>query len=221
MTLEQDLHKLEGELYPVEIRLNAADGPVDSENYEVYGAAEAGSTRVAFSVTTTEQPGIYLVTIPALSFQKRPFWEFQICARRKTTGHEWLLIQGKIKLRYRIADVPDIKVGAPQQTFTATIASDTITVEVHEIAGVKGDTGPKGERGLSAYEVAQKNGFKGTEQEWLESLKHDAAAEATAAAAEYVRIAEQAARDALNAQILAEVAAMNALEAKQKQEEQA
>ncbi len=27
-----------------------------------------------------------------------------------------------------------------------------------------------GEQGLSAYEVAVKNGFEGTEQEWLESL---------------------------------------------------
>ncbi|MBO6178535.1 MAG: hypothetical protein J6M62_03625 [Selenomonadaceae bacterium] len=29
----------------------------------------------------------------------------------------------------------------------------------------------QGEQGLSAYEVAVKNGFEGTEEEWLESLK--------------------------------------------------
>lgn len=29
----------------------------------------------------------------------------------------------------------------------------------------------QGPPGLSAYEVAVKNGFKGTEQEWLDSLK--------------------------------------------------
>lgn len=32
-------------------------------------------------------------------------------------------------------------------------------------------TGPKGDDGLSAYEVALENGFEGTEEEWLESLK--------------------------------------------------
>lgn len=32
-------------------------------------------------------------------------------------------------------------------------------------------TGIKGDNGLSAYEVAVKNGFVGSEAEWLESLK--------------------------------------------------
>ena len=35
---------------------------------------------------------------------------------------------------------------------------------------IKGD---KGETGDSAYEIAKKNGFAGTEEEWLESLKPD------------------------------------------------
>lgn len=34
-----------------------------------------------------------------------------------------------------------------------------------------GTQGPKGEDGDSAYEIAVKNGFIGTEQEWLASLK--------------------------------------------------
>ena len=39
--------------------------------------------------------------------------------------------------------------------------------------GTSGSAGtiPVGEDGLSAYEVAKKNGFDGTEEEWLESLK--------------------------------------------------
>lgn len=35
-------------------------------------------------------------------------------------------------------------------------------------SGAKGD---KGEKGESAYQLAIQNGFIGTEQEWLESLK--------------------------------------------------
>ena len=39
------------------------------------------------------------------------------------------------------------------------------------IQGPKGDTGEQGTTGKSAYEVALDNGFIGTEEEWLESLK--------------------------------------------------
>lgn len=37
--------------------------------------------------------------------------------------------------------------------------------------GLVGGQGPKGDAGDSAYEVAVKNGFEGTEAQWLESLK--------------------------------------------------
>lgn len=36
-----------------------------------------------------------------------------------------------------------------------------------------GENGQAGKNGLSAYEIAQKNGFDGTETEWLESLRGD------------------------------------------------
>lgn len=39
------------------------------------------------------------------------------------------------------------------------------------IQGEQGPQGPKGDKGDSAYEVAVANGFEGTEEEWLESLK--------------------------------------------------
>lgn len=38
-------------------------------------------------------------------------------------------------------------------------------------AGVVGTLGGQLVRGFSAYEIAVANGYKGTEQEWLESLK--------------------------------------------------
>ncbi|MFJ8100227.1 hypothetical protein [Lysinibacillus sp. NPDC096212] len=40
-------------------------------------------------------------------------------------------------------------------------------------SGEQGLPGPKGNPGDSAYKVAVNNGFKGTEQEWLGSLKGD------------------------------------------------
>ena len=39
--------------------------------------------------------------------------------------------------------------------------------------GPKGDIGPVGEDGLSAYMIAMENGFSGTEEQWLASLKGD------------------------------------------------
>lgn len=53
------------------------------------------------------------------------------------------------------------------------------------------DTGQKaqGDNGLSAYEVAVKNGFQGTEQEWLESLKYQSSPE-------FNQLAEQVRSDA-------------------------
>ena len=41
------------------------------------------------------------------------------------------------------------------------------------LKGGKGDTGEAGKNGMSAYEIAVQNGFKGTVEEWLISLKGD------------------------------------------------
>lgn len=42
----------------------------------------------------------------------------------------------------------------------------------------KGGTGTPGKNGLSAYEIAVKNGFEGSEQDWLNSLQATAEMEA-------------------------------------------
>lgn len=54
---------------------------------------------------------------------------------------------------------------------------------------LKGKPGDKGESGESAYETAMRNGFAGTEQEWLDSLKGEPATkeEIEAAVAEYLK----------------------------------
>jgi len=39
--------------------------------------------------------------------------------------------------------------------------------------GVKGDSGATGNNGLSAYEIAKADGYTGTEEEWITSLKGD------------------------------------------------
>lgn len=49
---------------------------------------------------------------------------------------------------------------------TAVIESDTLEIET-EILG----SGPRGAQGFSAYELAVQQGFEGTEEEWIASLK--------------------------------------------------
>ena len=39
--------------------------------------------------------------------------------------------------------------------------------------GIEGEIGYKGDRGYSAYEVAVKNGYEGTEQEWIDHFGLD------------------------------------------------
>lgn len=41
------------------------------------------------------------------------------------------------------------------------------TDKINQTQGIKGDPGPQGPKGKSAYELAVENGFNGTLQEWL------------------------------------------------------
>lgn len=65
------------------------------------------------------------------------------------------------------------------QEILVTLGDKPLNVNVN-IPGVKGDNGQDGHNGadgLSAYDIAQLNGFTGSQQEWLESLKAGAVAD--------------------------------------------
>lgn len=65
------------------------------------------------------------------------------------------------------------------QEILVTLGDKPLNVNVN-IPGIKGDNGQDGRNGadgLSAYDIAQLNGFTGTQQEWLESLKAGAVAD--------------------------------------------
>lgn len=65
------------------------------------------------------------------------------------------------------------------QEILVTLGDKPLNVNVN-IPGIKGDNGQdglNGADGLSAYDIAQLNGFTGTQQEWLESLKAGSAAD--------------------------------------------
>lgn len=65
------------------------------------------------------------------------------------------------------------------QEILLTLGEKPLNVNVN-LPGIKGENGQDGRNGadgLSAYDIAQLNGFTGTQQEWLESLKAGAVAD--------------------------------------------
>ena len=67
-----------------------------------------------------------------------------------------------------IENIPNLDDYASKEYVNQEIAKvETVKGE----KGDKGDTGENGKDGLSAYEIAKKDGFTGTEAQWLESLK--------------------------------------------------
>ena len=63
---------------------------------------------------------------------------------------------------------------------------DSVGVVRNGKNGVDGDSGIAGENGLSAYEIAKAAGYKGTETEWIGSLKGDSGVAGTSCSAEEV-----------------------------------
>lgn len=65
------------------------------------------------------------------------------------------------------------------QEILLTLGEKPLNVNVN-LPGIKGENGQDGRNGadgLSAYDIAQLNGFKGSQQEWLDSLKAGAVAD--------------------------------------------
>lgn len=77
----------------------------------------------------------------------------------------------------RVVDVPNVLLQQPYNitAYAYVEQADREFTQVHEVIGVVPRPRPAdyrvGEDGDSAYEIAQKNGYEGTEEEWLESLK--------------------------------------------------
>ena len=69
------------------------------------------------------------------------------------------------------ASIVGIKLDKTQTHFIFTLSDgQTIETSVSMPDAVKGEKGDKGQDGLSAFQIAVKNGFIGTETEWLQSL---------------------------------------------------
>lgn len=186
-----------------------------NDDFEVYG----GTTKQQFSVTKVD--GEYVVNIPGQTNSMCYDPRFDIFARRASTGQEWLLESGKITLKTRRSAEPANALSCFEYHITKelvesgeTIESEPMVIGIKGDKGDKGDTGERGQQGvqgergeqgaqgvagLSAYELVKQHGYTGTEAEFTDML----------------RTFESAAQRAVDAQILAENAAVNALKAAQ------
>lgn len=184
-----------------------------NDDFEVYG----GTTKQQFSVTKVD--GEYVVNIPGQTNSMCYDPRFDIFARRASTGQEWLLESGKITLKTRRSAEPAAALSCLEYHIAKTLvdSGESYGVMVMGIKGDKGEQGIQGERGekgergetgeqgvqgepgLSAYELVKQHGYTGTEAEFTDMLK----------------TFEASAQKAVDAQIQAEVHAINAVKAAQ------
>lgn len=202
-----DIDLLEGAGYEITLNVLTADSvPATVEEHEVYGALECCGRRMPFSVSPTGEAGQWLVTIPQVLISGALALSYQIFVRRRATGHEWLVLSGTVRLRHRYASAGDA-LATPPLHASATLSADSAALTVTELHGVRG------ERGLSTYDIAVREGFVGTEAEWLASLKAEYASEAVAAVAPLATAAESSAATASIAQAAAQASADDASDA--------
>ena len=177
--------------------------------FEVYG----GTTKAQFSVRKTES-GEHEITVPAHTQTTCGSPRYEVFAKRVSDGKEWLVLTGKLTLKTRHSDTSG-GLSPIEYHVTKTVTEDSVEVDGGSmLVGIKGEQGVQGvqgERGvqgiqgiqgvpgLSAYELVKQHGYSGTEADFTNMLTDF----------------EAAAARAVDAQILAEVEAINALKASQ------
>lgn len=153
--------------YEFEVKLTDSVGqPCTAPNFSVYGAVQNGLRSHSFRVSPSGE-GEWLAILPAQSLHCHGIVPFQLFARDESQGYEWLLLEGRVQLLPRLAGEAGA-IGAPRMSVVSTLSPNKTALTVNGLIGVPGVDGTPG---LSAYELAVKNGYEGTEQEWLDSFQ--------------------------------------------------
>lgn len=179
------------------------------EMFEVYGGTQNGN----FIVENTDVSDQVVVEIPAQGSHNCSMVRYELFARNKSTGHEWLVLNGIIKMVNRESSVDGSTVTTPDYYMTIPISENGTVIQGTQII-----TGIKGERGYSAYEVACQQGFEGSEEEWFESIRQQTATLSVERVTPLMNRAEEAALNAANSETQAGKYAANAQSAEEQSE---
>lgn len=116
---------------------------ITDEEFEVYG----GTTKSQFSVTKTDN-GEHLVLIPAQSLTSCSTPNYDIFARRKSSGQEWLILSGRITVKSRRSSVTGVSVSPLEYHVEVPVTENIEEFEVPPVyVGIRGERGEPGAKG--------------------------------------------------------------------------
>lgn len=106
------------------------------------------------------------VTVPVEASSRAPMQQYDIFARNTRNGREWRILSGTLYATPRRSAVDGQPISPREYFITIPISecSETVTGETI-VQGIPGADG------LSAYEIAVKHGFVGSEEEWVNSFQ--------------------------------------------------
>lgn len=117
---------------------------------------------------SSQVASMWYITFPEFTLTDNDY-DYEIYWENFTIPFNEIILFGK----YRVTSVPNACGCDSDGTFNFTINQGGIEFPItfsQNIIAANAIPGPKGDPGLSAYQVAVQNGFIGSESEWLQSL---------------------------------------------------
>lgn len=126
-------------------------------------AGTCNSKLFVLSFTVGKEAGIALV---AAGSERQAFEILQNSGNYNGFPEKYVLVQSR-----NIGLIASVAYGLLIESYVNALeAYDAIIKAANRLIGPKGDKGDVGDTGMSAYEIAVKYGFVGTEEEWINSI---------------------------------------------------
>ena len=113
------------------------------DEFDVYG----GTTRAGFEF---ERVGTaqWHITVRESEVAGAPLRTFDIYARQRSTGREWVVLSGRIMVKPRTADIEGDKLSPVEYHVTVPVVDSVVDTQgMAIVTGIPGPQGPKGEKG--------------------------------------------------------------------------
>lgn len=127
------IEMLEGAAYRIYVTLRDEEKALlDTALYDVYGGMSNGKDKVIADVAPHGQ-GRVLVTLPPGAYSGFS-WQYQVCVREKSTGYEWIAVQGEANILERVLEVQDACISPPDADVTAVLSPQQLVCEATLVA---------------------------------------------------------------------------------------